>query len=578
MFSFVTMQKENVFSLSSLIRKSGIFLFPMYIILFFFLTSCEKKQKEAFFEKDILWYDHPAKKWEEALPLGNGRLGIMVFGKTSNERIQLNDDSMWPGDDGWDEPEGNEKDLEQIRELLFQGKNAEADKLLVEKFSCKKIVRSHQTIGDLYIDFQHDSISDYRLELDIGRAVVTVIYRSGGALVTEEAFVSHPARAVIIRFASEAKNGLNGKIRLTRPEDDGFPTTTTTTEGSNLLVMRGEVTQRDAVFNSESAPILHGVKFETLLRVKNQGGEVFTEEDYLVLKNVKEAIFYLVSNTSYYFDDYPAENRKNMEAVEKKDFEILKREHIADYRKYYSRVVFWLGGPNPDTLPTDERIQRVKDGALDTGLETLLFQFGRYLLISSSRPGTNPANLQGLWNPYIKAPWNADYHLNINLQMNYWPADVTNLGELNEPLFDYIDKLIENGKQTAQKNFGCRGAFIPHASDLWVPTWLRAPTAYWGASFGAGGWLVRHYWDHFLFTGDTVFLRERAFPAIYEVAQFYSDWLIEDPRDGTLISAPSTSPENRFIGPEGKPVAACLGSAMDQQVIAEVFVIVFFIC
>ena len=231
-----------------------------------------------------------------------------------------------------------------------------------------------------------------------------------------------------------------------------------------------------------------------------------------------------------------------------------------------------MGNNKLDTLPTDKRLALVKDGNIDTGLEELLYQYGRYLLICSSRPGTNPANLQGLWNEHILAPWNADYHLNINLQMNYWLADMTNLSELNEPLFDYTDKLIKNGKITAKKNFGCRGTFIPHATDLWAPTWIRAPTAYWGSSMGAAGWMAQHYWHHYAYTRDETFLKQRAFPAMHEVAQFYSDWLFEDPRDGKLISAPSTSPENRFIAENGKLVATCLGSAMDQQVIQEVFI------
>jgi alpha-L-fucosidase 2 len=201
----------------------------------------------------------------------------------------------------------------------------------------------------------------------------------------------------------------------------------------------------------------------------------------------------------------------------------------------------------------------------------MLFNYGRYLLICSSRQGSNPANLQGLWNEHLNAPWNADYHLNINLQMNYWLANVTNLDELNQPLFDYVNKLVENGQVTAQKNFGCKGAFIPHATDLWAPTWLRAPTAYWGCSLGAGGWLMQHYWQHYLYTKDEGFLKETAFPAIEQVARFYSDWLIEDPRDGYLVSAPSTSPENRFYDADGRQVASCMGSAMDQQVIQEVF-------
>ena len=245
--------------------------------------------------------------------------------------------------------------------------------------------------------------------------------------------------------------------------------------------------------------------------------------------------------------------------------------HVKDHQGLYNRVKFELSHKNKDNIPTDERIESVKQGKQDPGLEILLFQYGRYLLIASSRPGSNPANLQGLWNQHIEAPWNADYHLNINLQMNYWLADVTNLSELNKPLFDYVDKLIQNGRNTAKVNFGCRGSFLPHATDLWAPTWLRAPTAYWGCSLGAGGWMVQHYWEHYAFTRDENFLKDRALPAIQAVTQFYSDWIIRDPRDGTLISAPSTSPENRYINAKEERVATCLGSAMDQQVIAEVF-------
>lgn len=230
-----------------------------------------------------------------------------------------------------------------------------------------------------------------------------------------------------------------------------------------------------------------------------------------------------------------------------------------------------LDGSKKDTLPTDVRLEQVRNEETDLELEAMLFQYGRYLLISSSRQRTNPANLQGLWNQHVTAPWNADYHLNINLQMNYWLANTTNLGELNYPLFDYIDRLVENGKVTARKNFRCRGAFMPHATDLWAPTWMRSAQANWGCSVGAGGWLMQHYWQFFEFTRDTGFLKKRAFPAMSEVVQFYSDWLVEDPRDGYLVSTPSTSPENQFYDGNGNQVASCMGSAMDQQIIAEVF-------
>ena len=548
-------------------RKYTLIIYPL--IALFLFSACNNKENHA---DDVLWYNQPAQKWVEALPLGNGRLGVMVFGKTSNERIQLNDDSMWPANNAdWDEPDGNEKDIENIRKLLFNGKNTDADKLFVEKFSRKKVVRSHQTLGDLFIDFNHKNISDSRRELNISNATSTVSYKSDGNLITEKVFVSHPHRAIIIEFASRAEAGLNGKVHLSRPEDNGYPTATTKTNEDNLLIMQGEVTQRNAMFDSKPKPILEGVKYETCLKINNDGGEILRGEDYLELKNVKKATFYLVSNSSFYFEDFIKQNRIDLADIKETDIETIEVEHIRDYQNLYSRVKLKLTDSRLDSLPTNERLKLVKENKVDLGLEALLFQYGRYLLISSSREGTNPANLQGLWNQHITAPWNADYHLNINLQMNYWLADVTNLGELNRPLFDYIDKLIENGKTTATKNFGCQGSFIPHATDLWAPTWLRAPTAYWGCSLGGGGWLMQHYWQHFEFTRDTTFLQERAFPAIEEVSKFYSGWLIEDPRDGTLISAPSTSPENRFINSSGNPVATCLGSAMDQQVITEVF-------
>ncbi len=548
-------------------------LYLKYLVPFvgLLLLTCSTKEKP---KEDLLWYKQPALIWDNAMPLGNGKLGVMVFGNTTSERIQLNDDSMWPAAyDSWNEPDGNKNDLETLRELLFLGKNEEADKLFVAKFSRKSIVRSHQTLGDLFIDFNHKNISDYKRELNISNATSTISYRSNGFKVTEKIFVSHPHKAVIIELYTEDPEGLNAKLRLSRPKDKGINTANTKTTEDNLLVMRGEVTQREGKFDSKPMPITQGVKFETTLKVKHTEGSVERGEDYLELKHVKKATIHLVSNSSYYFSDYGNQNQIDLKAIASKSFEILKKEHIEDHQKLYNRLNFELktSDLSLNELPTDTRLNRVKDGKVDLGLEVLLFKFGRYLLISSSREGTNPANLQGLWNNKIEAPWNADYHLNINLQMNYWLTNVTNLGELNNPLFDYVDKLVKNGKLTASKNFGCRGAFIPHATDLWAATWLRAPTAYWGCSVGAGGWIMQHYWQQYEYNQDLKFLKERAFPALHEVALFYSDWLIEDPRDGTLISAPSTSPENRFFDKNGNKVATCLGSAMDQQVIYEVF-------
>jgi alpha-L-fucosidase 2 len=546
--------------------RPGVLL--LVLLLQFSFDCFAQEEKQASLK---LWYETPASVWEEALPLGNGRLGVMVFGSTSRERIQLNDDSMWPGDLGWDQPEGKEEDIRQIRELLFAGKNKEADQLMVEKFSNKGVTRSHQTMGELFIDLDHSNITEYRRELDLRTAVSTVSYRTNGELITEKVFVSFPHKAIIIKISSEAKEGLNGKVQLTRPKDHGVPTVDVYTSEEGLLLMEGMVTQRGGQFRSEKAPILEGVRFETLLNIEHVGGEIVHGKGFLTLKNVHKATLVLVSNSSWYQEDYKAQNKKDLEAVAGVDPEILEQEHILDYQNLFSRVELILGDQNLDQIPTDKRLERMMNDSVDLGMEALLFHYGRYLLIGSSRVGTNPANLQGVWNEHIEAPWNADYHLNINLQMNYWPANMTGLDDLNLPLFDYLDRLVESGKETALKNFGCEGAFLPHATDLWAPTWMRGATAYWGSSMGAGGWMVQHYWQHFAFTQDTTFLKSRAFPAIREVAKFYSDWVIEDPRDGKLVSAPSTSPENRYLNDKGEAVSLCMGSAMDQQVMEEVF-------
>ena len=545
---------------------------PFLCLSFILITSgCNNVTAPDITNSQLLWYKEAAAVWEEALPLGNGRIGAMVFGDPHTERIQLNDDSLWPKDLGWDHPRGTPDDLAQIRSLLVKGDIQTVDSLLVEKFSRKTVVRSHQTLGDLSINLNHNEISEYKRSLNLNEAVATVTYNSDGHKVTQSAFVSAPDQVIVIKLKSSHPNGLSGNIQLQRPKDEGIPTANTyTAEG--MLKMDGEVTQRKGAFDSKPNPILEGVQFQTIVKPNHQGGTVTTVEDGLELSGVKEIELRIVSNSSYYHKNFKSKNSKQLTAIEKYSFKELKDRHIRDHQSLYDRVDFDIITDNAaQTIPTDERIEAVKGGAVDLELQETLFHYGRYLLMASSRPGTLPANLQGLWNQHINAPWNADYHLNINLQMNYWLANLTQLDELNSPLFDYIDRLIVSGKTTAQKNFGARGSFLPHATDLWAPTWLRAPTAYWGASFGAGGWMVQHYWQHYLFTDDKEFLKNRAFPAMEAVAQFYSDWIMEDQRDGTLIAAPSTSPENRYLDVNGNPVASCLGSAMDQQVVTEVF-------
>lgn len=553
------------------LQKIKSFFILGLIPCLFLVLGCDSPTVEEKQMDQILWYKQAAASWEEALPIGNGRLGAMVFGGTETERIQLNDDSLWPNDLGWDHPAGNPKDLLRIRKLLLEGKNQLVDSLLVALFSNKTVVRSHQTLGDLFLELGHSSITEYQRSLNLDKAVAEVSYKTEGYRVTQKTFASAADQALILYLKSDHPNGLNGSIRLQRPKDAGVPTAISSVKEGNLI-MEGEITQREGSFNSKPAPIVEGVQFQTLVKPKFTGGIILSKDNFLQLKGVKELTLYIVSNSSFYHDTFKERNQEQLKAIASKNLSLLEKRHLEDHQALYKRVTFDLHTEKSATSrPIDERLNAVQQGEIDLELQETLFHYGRYLLISSSRPGTLPANLQGLWNPHINAPWNADYHLNINLQMNYWLANLTQLDELNTPLFDFIDRLIESGRETAQKNFGMRGSFLPHATDLWAPTWLRAPTAYWGASFGAGGWMVQHYWQHYLFTADQDFLKNRAFPAMEAVAQFYSDWLMVDVRDGSLISAPSTSPENRYLNAQGIPVASCLGSAMDQQVITEVF-------
>ncbi len=542
------------------------------VISFLTLFSCQNKEivKES---QQVLWYEQPAANWMQALPVGNGRLGAMVFGDPLHERIQLNEDSMWSGGPDWGNSKGTEEDLKQIRQLLKDGKNKEVDKLIVDKFSYRSIKRSHQTMGDLYINFQEEKkIENYTRSLSLNDALVSVNYSSDGDKFSEKVFSSAVDDVLVIELTTTAKEGMNFSIKLDRPLDHGHNTVNLSNPSNNEIIMTGMVTQYGGMKESKPFPIDYGVKFETRLKVRNKSGSIEAKNGALTFKGVQKATLFIVCNTSFYHDKYEEKNIETLSLLKDKSFDELLKRHTTDYQKLYKRVDFDLGGQELDSLATDKRLKRIKEGFDDPDLITKLFQYGRYLLISSSRPGTNPANLQGIWNDHIEAPWNADYHLNINLQMNYWPAEVTNLSELHQPFFDFLDRLIERGKITAKEQYGIdRGAILHHATDLWAPAWMRAEQAYWGAWIHGGGWSAQHYWEHYQYTQDKEFLKTRAYPAMRSFAEFYLDWLVWDEKSGAWVSSPETSPENSYISGDGKPAAVSYGSAMGHQIIREVF-------
>jgi alpha-L-fucosidase 2 len=549
-------------------------LFKIFIpALFMLFYACKTTiiEQENLIPEQVLWYSSPAENWDNALPVGNGRLGAMVFGNPVNERIQLNEDSMWSGGPEWGNSKGTPKDLAEIRNLINNGNVHLADSLIVERFSYKWVSRSHQTMGDLFINFDKKEPTNYKRELNLSNSFAQVTYKIDGFDVSQKVFSSAADDVLVVKISTNNPNGLNYDLKLSRPDDKGHKTVVVSTPTNNIIKMNGMVTQYEGMVHSIPVEVDHGVKFETILQVQNNSGTIQPIVGGLSLENVKDATIFIVCNTSFYFDNYEEKNTEALQKLNTKSYDEILNNHIKDYQNLFNRTTLDLGHHELDTLPTNERLTLVKEGKEDIDLSKKLFDYGRYLLISSSRPNTNPANLQGIWNEHINAPWNADYHLNINLQMNYWLADVTNLSECHEPLFDLTDRLIERGKILAKEQYGMNGTVAHQTTDLWGAPWMRAAKPYWGSWIHGGGWIAQHYWEHYRFTQDTIFLRERAYPAIKAYAEFYADWLVLDERDNTLISTPETSPENSYLATDGKPAAVSNGNAMGHQIIAEVF-------
>ncbi|ULC58049.1 glycoside hydrolase family 95 protein [Flaviramulus sp. BrNp1-15] len=543
----------------------------LLITITFVGCKTENTDKELVKREQVFWYTSPAEDWDNALPIGNGRLGAMVFGNPINERIQLNEDSMWPGSDEWGNSKGTPEDLAEIRNLIKTGQVHLADSLIVERFSYKQVARSHQTMGDLFINFEDKKVENYTRKLNLSEAFVESNYDVDSYNVSQKIFSSAADDVLVVKISTTNPEGLNYDLKLSRPDDNGHKTVEVTTPNENTIKMNGMVTQYAGAVHSKPVEIDHGVKFETVLQVQNDSGTINNIEGGLSLKNVKDATIYIVCNTSFYTQDFKLKNIETLQKVNNSSYKEILKNHIEDYQRLYNRTSINLGNHELDSLPTNERLKRVKEGKEDINFAAKLFDYGRYLLISSSRPNTNPANLQGIWNKDIQAPWNADYHLNINLQMNYWLADVTNLSECHKPLFDLTDRLIERSKILAKEQYGMRGAISHHTTDLWGTPWMRAVKPYWGSWIHGGGWIAQHYWEHYRFTQDTVFLKERAYPAIKAYAEFYADWLVLDERDNTLVSVPETSPENSYLAADGKPAAVSYGNAMGHQIIREVF-------
>ncbi len=503
-----------------------------------------------------LWYKAPAKDWNDALPIGNGSLGAMVFGTVERERLQLNEDSVWYG-----EPiDRNNKDakpnLAEIRRLVFEGKISEAERLAAMALSgTPESQRPYQTMGDLYLNFGHkdSDITGYTRELDLDNAVARTHYTVGGVTYTREYFATAADQVIIIRITADKPASVSLDACLRR---------------GRFLDGTGRVSD-DTIYMDVSCGGGKAVQYRTLLRAVAEGGAVKAIGENLVVENADAVTLLLACATSFRHEGYQAEGLRQLEQAAQKTYTVLLDAHASDYRPFRMRTELTLAGEDLSTLPTDERLARVKEGADDPDLVNLYFQFGRYLLASCSRPGTLPANLQGIWCKDMTPPWDSKYTININTEMNYWHAEVCNLAECHLPLFDLLERMREPGRKTAMEMYGCRGFTAHHNTDIWgdtAPQDIYIPATYW--PMGAA-WLSLHLWDHYEFNPDQNFLR-KAFPILREAAEFFADYLVEDSK-GRLVTCPSVSPENTYILPSGAQGRLCAGPSMDSQILHLLF-------
>lgn len=510
----------------------------------------------------VLWYNNPAEQWTDALPVGNGRLGAMVFGGVEQERIQLNEESLWEGSY---QDTNNPKALEalpKVQQLLFEDKNDEATKLAGETMlGVPSRIKSYQSLGDIILDFSSDGdVNEYQRELDLDTGIAKTTYRCGDINISRQVFATTVDNIIVIRIESDSANGITFDVTMTREQDASVEAIS-----DNTLRLNGQCSDG-------------GMRFSAYLQVKADDGEVKSKGDQISGQTANTVTLLLAGATSYInqkdASGNPHELCENYLAdVQTKSYDAIRSDHIAEHQSLFRRVDINLGSTDAENLPTDERLAMVKEGASDPGLDALYFQFGRYLMMGSSRPGCLPANLQGIWNHHMKAPWNSDFHTNINLQMNYWVPEICNLPECHKPLFDYMDTLVEPGSLTAKRHYGAEGWVVHHLSNIWGFT--TPADGIWGISPIGSAWLCEHVWEHYLFGGDVEFLKEQGYPLMKGAARFMLDFLIEAPEGtpfaGRLVTNPSHSPENSFLKPDGMRSLFTYAATIDLEIIHELF-------
>ncbi len=540
------------------------------LLLLMVVSGC--KTGNRFSPEYVLWYDKPAAEWTEALPVGNGRLGGMLFGDPGSERLQVNEESLWGGVNVPNNNQGALANLPKIRELILEGKIPEAYELS-EKYlaGIPGKTWSYQTLGDIFFRFADTTaVTDYRRELDLATGIASVSFKRNGDRIYYEVYVPAGEDLMVITMRSADEGGLDMDIMMDRPKDAVI------TVSENRIDMEGQIIDPE---DPERGPGGEHMKFFASLIVMSCDGELKAGENSLNYTGGKEMTLFFNGRTDYNIDllnfDRTIDPRKSCtDAISKaswKSFTNIRKEHIAEHSSIFDRVKLSLGGdPAMEELPTDERLRRFQAGGEDPGLIATYFQYGRYLLMGSSRhPAQLPANLQGIWNKDIAAPWNSDYHTNINLQMNYWPAEVCNLTETVEPVISFMEKLTGPGSVTAKETYGAKGWTLHHTTDVFGKTAVL-DGVYWGMFPLGGAWMTLPLWEHYEFTNDTAYLRENAYPIMKGSAEFIRTFLVPD-KEGRLVTVPSYSPENSYIDPaSGKEFKLTYAPSMDNQIIREV--------
>jgi alpha-L-fucosidase 2 len=517
--------------------------------------------REAAAGSNTLWYRSPATSWNEALPIGSGRLGAMVFGGVAEERLQLNEDSVWAGEKRDRINPAGAAAIPKIRALILGGKPAEAEALADKAvIAVPRRMPPFQPVGDLILTQQSGDAADYRRTLDLDEAVARVRYRAGGTTYTRETFASAVDNVIVLRLDADGPGRVNFSVTLRREKD-----ASTRTIGNDIVAMDGQAIAQPPRHADEPKT---GVRFTAMVQAVTDGAPVRADGDTIHVGPARSATLFIAVATSARAAAPADACRARLKAASARPYARLRADHVSDYRQLFGRVELDLG-PSPPDLATDERLANVRHGTTDAGLEALYFRFGRYLLISSSRPGSMPANLQGIWNDSLAPSWDSKYTININTEMNYWPAEVANLSELHVPLFDLVDKAREDGRRVAKELYGARGFVLHHNTDFWghaVP--IDQPRS--GLWPMGGAWLSLHFWDHYDYTRNRQFLARRAYPVMKEAAEFLLDTMVED-ETGRLLIGPSTSPENRYRLADGTIAAVTMGAYMDTEIAQALF-------